>query len=193
MIIKIIPFAYPKDRYYFYYHRTPEAYDPEIRKRRGTLMNIDKMLKGSRLFSSLSVQEVNRINSFSSVKEFKTDDIIFEYNQPSTSFYMLMDGIVYLQLPANPPQFSFAVSKIEKGELFGLSPLLNSPRYTSTAKCYGETRALCIEAKPFRDLLKDNYPAAFMIMNNVAQIYFERYINVLKRFQDVVGQISLMR
>lgn len=156
-------------------------------------MGIDTMLKGHELFQSLNVDEVNRLSTFSSVKEFQTGEAIFEYNQPSSHFYMLMEGTVYLQLPANPPEFSFAVSKIEKGELFGLSPLLNSPNYTSSAQCYSDVKVLSVEAKPFRELLRLNCPAGLDIVNRVAQIYFTRYLDVLKRLRDVVSQISLVR
>jgi signal-transduction protein with cAMP-binding, CBS, and nucleotidyltransferase domain len=156
-------------------------------------MGIDTILKGHELFQSLNVDEVNRLSTFSSVKEFQKGEAIFEYNRRSSHFYMLMEGTVYLQLPANPPEFSFAVSKIEKGELFGLSPLLDSPKYTSSAYCYSDVKALSVEAKPFRDLLRLNCPAGLDIINRVAQIYFTRYLDILKRLQDVVSQISMVR
>ncbi len=156
-------------------------------------MGIDNMLKGHELFASLNVDEIDRLSAFSSIKEYVRDESIFTYDQASSHFYMLMEGTVYLQLPANPPEFSFAVSKIEKGELFGLSPLLNSPRYTSTARCFSPVEALSIEAKPFRDMLRENCPAGLDIINNVARIYFTRYLSVLQRLQDVVSQISLVR
>lgn len=156
-------------------------------------MGIDTMLKGHELFQSLNVDEVSRLSTFSSVKEYQSGEAIFEYNRASSHFYMLMDGTVYLQLPANPPEFSLAISKLEKGELFGLSPLLKSPRYTSTAQCYTDAKALSVEAKPFRELLLLNCPAGLDIMNRVARIYFIRYLDVLKRLQDVVSQISLVR
>ena len=139
------------------------------------------------------MDEVNRLSTYSTVKEFSTDETIFQYNQASSHFYMLMEGTVYLQLPANPAEFSFTVSKVEKGELFGISPLLNSPRYTSTAKCCESTKALSIEAKPFRDILLMNCPAGLEIINRVARIYFERYLEVLKKLQDVISQISMVR
>lgn len=156
-------------------------------------MSIDRALKGHDLFRSLSVDETNQISSFSSVKKYKADEIVFKYNGAGTHVYMLMKGSVYLRLPANPPEFSFAISKIEKGELFGLSPLLDSPRYTSTAQCSEETEVLAIEAQPFRELLQKNCPVGFNIMNQVAHIYFSRYIDVLKNLQGVVSQIALIR
>jgi len=155
-------------------------------------MSIDMMLKGHELFASLNVDEINQLSNFSSMKEFKADETIFEYNQPNTHFYMLMEGLVYLQLPVNPQELRFAISKVEKGELFGISSLLKSPRYTSTAQCYEDTKVLSIEAKPFRELLQLNCPAGLDIINQVAHIYFTRYLDVIKKLQDVVGQITLI-
>ena len=156
-------------------------------------MIIDKILKGHELFGALNVDEVNQLSTFSSVKEYEANETIFEHNRPCSHIYMLMEGSVRILLPADPPEFSFTISQIEKGELFGLSPLLNSPRYTSTAQCHEKTKVLSIEAKPFRKLLQLNCPVGLDIINRVAIFYFARYLDVLKKFQDVVKQISLVR
>jgi signal-transduction protein with cAMP-binding, CBS, and nucleotidyltransferase domain len=155
-------------------------------------MSIDMMLKGHELFASLNVDEIRQLSTFSSVKEFKADETIFEYNQASTHFYMLMDGLVYLQLPVDPEDSRFAISKIDKGELFGISSLLKSERYTSTALCHEDTKAMSIEAKPFRDLLQLNCSAGMDIINKVAHIYFTRYLDIVKKLQDVVNQITVL-
>ncbi|MFC1679140.1 Crp/Fnr family transcriptional regulator [Elusimicrobiota bacterium] len=156
-------------------------------------MDVENILKGSELFGVLSVEEISRISAFSSVKEFRKGEMIFACDQPGTHFYMLMDGAVYLQLPADPSEFSFAISKIQRGELFGLSPLLDSPRYTSTGRCGVDAKVLSIEAKPFRELLMANCATGFAIMTQVARIYFNRYIDLLKKLEDVVTGISLIR
>ena len=85
------------------------------------------------------------------------------------------------------------VSRIETGELFGLSPLLDSPRYTASALCRENTELLSIEAGRFRELIRNNPLVAFDTMNRVAHIYFNRYIEVLKSLQGVVNQVSLIR
>ena len=156
-------------------------------------MTVERVIKGHDLFRSLSIEEANQISKFSSVKKHHAGENIFEYNGLSYHVYMLMEGAVHLHLPANPPEVSFVISKIEKGELFGLSPLLDSPRYTSTAQCTEPTEVLAIEAKPFRDLLRSNCPVGFQIMTQVAHVYFNRYIGVLKNLQGVVSQIPLIR
>jgi len=156
-------------------------------------MSIDRMLKGHDLFRSLTVEEANQLSGFSSVKKYEANETVFKYNGLGLHVYMLMEGSVYLRLPASPPDFSFVISKIEKGELFGLSPLLGSERYTAAAECSKASEVLSIEAKPFRELLQKNCPVGFQIMSQVADIYFTRYISVLKNLQGVVNQIPLIR
>ena len=156
-------------------------------------MSIDRMLKGHDLFRSLTVEEANQLSGFSSVKKYEANETVFKYNGLGLHVYMLMEGSVYLRLPASPPDFSFVISKIEKGELFGLSPLLGSERYTAEAQCNEASEVLSIEAKPFRELLQKNCPVGFQIMSQVADIYFTRYISVLKNLQGVVNQIPLIR
>ncbi|RKX27707.1 MAG: hypothetical protein DRP45_00365 [Candidatus Zixiibacteriota bacterium] len=156
-------------------------------------MSDDKMLKGHDVFRSLSVDQAKELSRFSSVKQFMANETIFEYNDAAGHVYMLMEGLVNLRLPATEQDFSLVISRIEKGELFGLSPLLDSERYTATAQCVESTEVLSIEAKPFRELLRNNCMVDFNMMNQVADIYFNRYIDVLKNLQGVVGQISLIR
>ena len=150
-------------------------------------MGNEMILKGHDVFASLTVDEMHDLSAFSSVKEFRELEVIFESNQEASHFYILMDGVVYLQLSGNLPEFSIPISKVEKGELFGISPLLQSPRYTLTAQCYKDARVLAVEAKPFRELLRQNRLAGVDIITRIANIYFTRYLDLIKRFQNVVG------
>ena len=156
-------------------------------------MNIDGILKGHDIFQSLSLDEAHQISEISSVKEFNAGENIFSYGQKAEHVYILMKGSISLRLPAENNDYSLVISKVEKGELFGLSPLLDSPRYTATAQCEEASEILFVEAKPLRELLRRDYHAGFDVMNRVAHIYFNRYINVLKNLQGVVSQISLIR
>ena len=156
-------------------------------------MTVERVLTGHDLFRSLNVDEAHRVSDFSSVKEYRAGDTVFKYNEPASHVYMLMTGSVDLLLPARPSEFNFVISKIEKGELFGLSPLLDSKRYTATAQCRERTELLSVEAMPLRELLLNNNLAGFNMMNQVARTYFARYISVLESLQGVISQISLIR
>ena len=156
-------------------------------------MNLERTVRGHDLFQALSVEQADRISRFSLVRKYEKDESIFKLGAAGTHVYMLLKGSVNLRLPADPSDFSIVISKIEKGELFGLSPLLDSPKYTATAQCTEYTEVLAIEARPFRELLVSSHPVGFDIMSRVARIYFSRYINVLKELQGVVSQIALIR
>lgn len=156
-------------------------------------MNSVGILKGHDLFRSLGLEKAFEIKNFSSVKKYEADETIFEYNSAASHIFMLMKGSVNLQLPSKSQEYSLVISKIEIGELFGLSPLLDSSRYTAMAQCSEASEILVIEAKPFRNLLKENCIIGMNIMNHVAKIYFTRYINVMRNLQEVAGQISMIR
>ena len=147
----------------------------------------DGMLKGHDVFAPLNVDEVHRVSTFSSVKQYKQGDAVYMTGEPASHFFVLMEGLVYIELPSEVPGFSIPISKVEKGELFGTSPLFASPDYTSTARCFEDTRVLAVDARPFRELLQQNCSAGMDIMTRIGRIYFTRYLDVIRRLQKVVG------
>lgn len=155
-------------------------------------MSIGGLLKGHDLFAALGVEDVDRISRVSTVKDFEAEETIFRHGVPGTHVYLLLEGQVYLRIPTEPVEVGIVASRVEKGEIFGLSPLLGADRYTASAHCQARSSVLAIEAKPFRDLLQGDCTAGFQVMNRVAHVYFERYINVLKNLQAIVNQIPLI-
>ena len=95
--------------------------------------------------------------------------------------YILLKGRVLLRLPAKPGEFRMVIASIAEGEMFGLSPLLGSAKYTSEAQCAVPSEVLAIDAQELRGLLQADCLAGFYIMNEVAQAYFTRYIELLGR------------
>jgi signal-transduction protein with cAMP-binding, CBS, and nucleotidyltransferase domain len=155
-------------------------------------MSIAGMLKGHDLFRALSVEDVGRISGFSSMKNFEKDETIFVNGRPGTHVFLLLEGSVYLRMPADSPELSIAVARVEKGELFGLSPLLGSKTYTASGHCRENSSVLAIEARPFRELLHSNCSTGLHIMSEVAHVYFTRYLQVLKSLQRVVSDLPLI-
>jgi signal-transduction protein with cAMP-binding, CBS, and nucleotidyltransferase domain len=160
---------------------------------RSLIMVDERTLKGHELFAKLSVDEVNQLDSFSHVQEYDECEKIFEYNEVCSHIYMLMEGVVYLMLPAEPTDYSFAIAEIKNNEIFGLSPLLNSPRYTAEAKCHTRCKVLSIEAESFKNLLMNNNHVGLEVSNQVARIYYKRYLNTLRKLQDLVSQVSIVQ
>lgn len=155
-------------------------------------MSVARILKGHELFANLSLEDVNKISEFSERQSFRKNQIIFKYGDKGEHVFVLLEGGVHLRLPARPQAFRIIVSNVAKGDLFGLSPLLGSDRYTLEAQAVGPTQVLAIDALKLRSLLQTNSLAGFTIMTEVAQAYFNRYIEILKRLQAIVTQIPLI-
>jgi len=155
-------------------------------------MRVSAILKGHDLFANLSVEDINRISEFSERKSYRKGQMIFKYGEIGRHLFILLDGKVHLRLPAEPNTFRIVVADVTSGDLFGLSPLLGSERYTLEAVAVSPAQALVIDATKLRSLLETNSLAGFSIMNEVAQAYFTRYIELLKSLQKIVTQIPLM-
>jgi len=153
-------------------------------------MSIAKMLKGHDLFQSLSFEEVETISSFAGLKEYEENETIFQSGVPATHFFVLQKGQVKLRLPAKAHEASLVVGRIGEGDVFGLSPLLGSGSNTTTAQCTEPTTVLAIEAEPLRSVLEANSPVGLRIMSTLAQAYFTRYVETLKRLQKVVNEVA---
>jgi CRP-like cAMP-binding protein len=154
-------------------------------------MSVTSILQGHELLKNLTMEEVDRISKFSERKKFKKNDTIFLHEAPAAQTYILLKGRVLLRLPAKPGEFRMVIASIEEGEMFGLSPLLGSAKYTSEAQCAVPSEVLAIDAQELRGLLQADCLAGFYIMNEVAQAYFTRYIELLGRLQGIITQIPV--
>ena len=154
-------------------------------------MTTAKMIKGHELFRSLSFEEVERVSSFSGQKQFEPEDTIFRQGDHGTHFFVVIKGRVSLLLPSNDDESNMVVGRLKEGDIFGLSPLLGFDRYTTTAHCPGRSTVLAIEVARFRRTLEDNAAVGLHVMTVMARAYFERYIDTLGRFQNILNELAL--
>ncbi len=154
-------------------------------------MSVASILQGHELLKNLTMEEVDRISKFSERQQYAKNDTVFSHGSEAALTYILLKGRVLLRLPTQPDEFRMVIARIEEGELFGLSPLLGSANYTAEAQCAEASEVLAIDAKELRDLLQADCLAGFYIMNEVAQTYFTRYIDLLGRLQGIVTQIPV--
>jgi CRP-like cAMP-binding protein len=153
-------------------------------------MSVSKMLKGQELFESFSFEEIDKIDNFSEIKEFRKGENIYISGKTGVHFFILLGGRVNIRLSADAHEASLIVGRVEKGDMFGLSPLLGAGRHTATAQCVKPSKVLAIKAKPFRVLLEQNSFVGLQVMGVAAKAYFSRYVEALKRFQKVVNDIA---
>ena len=155
-------------------------------------MSLVPVLKAHRFFRRLETDEIEKISEFSERRKYPKDDKIYLHDQKADKIYLLLQGTVFLRTRAREDEAKVIVSKLEGGDLFGVGPLLGSNYYTLEAYCAEESEVLCIDAEKFKNLLEANHKAGFLIMGEVARVYFERYIAILNRLQKFISQIPLV-
>jgi signal-transduction protein with cAMP-binding, CBS, and nucleotidyltransferase domain len=153
-------------------------------------MSIAGILKGHEFFHNLGMEEVEQVSGFSECQTFEQEDRIYTHAQKSDKVYLLLEGSVLLRLPSRDAETKLIVAKIEKGELFGISPLLGAERYPVDALCVEESEVLAIDAGGLQRILKEDCVAGFVIMSEVAKTYFDRYTELLRGLQSVVSGLS---
>ncbi len=154
-------------------------------------MSVEEMIKGHDLFRSLSFDEIARISTFSVSSPYRKGDTVFNSGEHGTHFFVVLDGVVNLKLPSDNDESMLLVGRMEKGAILGLSPLLGFERYTTFAQCAEDSTVLRVEVAPFRELLNENAPVCVQVMNVIARVYFSRYTDTLKRFQNILNDIAV--
>ena len=153
-------------------------------------MNVVKMVKGHEVFRSLPFEDVEKVSNFSATKPFDKGAVVFQEGRPASHVFVLLEGRVEHRLPAKAGELNLVVGTVEKGEMFGLAPLMGSDRYTTTAHCAEASSVLCIEAEPLRALLEEHPDVALKVMRIAAQVYFARYVETLRQFQGTLQHIA---
>jgi CRP-like cAMP-binding protein len=153
-------------------------------------MDVNKTLTGHDVFRSFSPKQVEAIASFSSPKMLDARETVYTPDKKATHVFVLLEGQVELRLPGTPADQGVVVSRVQKGELFGVAPLLGCEWYTTRASCTTASRILYVEARPLIELLKGNPLIGQDIMTSVARDYFDRYQRLAERVQKVVADLS---
>jgi CRP-like cAMP-binding protein len=150
-------------------------------------MSIASILKGHEFFRNLGMEEVEEVRGFSEQRTFEKEARIYAHAEKADRVYLLLEGSVLLRLPPRNGDTKLIIAKVEKGEFFGISPLLGSERYAVDALCAEKTEVLAIEAGSLQRMLAEDCVAGFVIMSEVAKAYFDRYTELLQKLQSVVS------
>ena len=153
-------------------------------------MSIASILKGHEFFHNLGLDEVEAVSGFSEKLRYSRNDQIFTHAQKADKVYLLLKGAVLLRFPPGKAETQMIIARIKKGEFFGISPLLGTEAYGVDAFCTEDAEVLGIEAGQLHGVLKEDCMAGFVIMSEVAKAYFDRYTELLRSLQGIVGGLS---
>jgi len=155
------------------------------------MLGVSTALRGHDLFRLLTNEEVEQISRISSMKHFDKGETVYEHNGTVTHLWLCLEGRVVLRLPAPESELGLAIASLGKGEIFGVAGLLEIERYTTSARALTAVELLGIEARPFLRIVEGNPVVARLLMRDVAKVYLDRYLEVIRRLQGVLRDLPL--
>jgi len=143
--------------------------------------------KQIKFFEKYTGEQLQKISSVSSVKEFKVKEIIFEQYDELTEIYVLLQGSLSLGISL-PKDKRIHLGTIEEGQLFSWSAIF--PPYISTAWVMAVTPAkvIAIDARKLNAEIEQDCDFGFKTMSKIAQTISHRLSDT--RFQ-LMNQLNV--
>ena len=144
------------------------------------------------IFSLLTSKQIGEISDSAIIKDFETDQIIYERKEVAKNLFILLEGEVSLRVPGrddtNIESLSLEIENIKQhGALFGSNLLFDVKRYVTRARVIKPSKVMILDAEKFLEIIRKNR-SEFIVMSYLAKVYFHRYINAMKEFEECVQQ-----
>jgi len=144
------------------------------------------------IFSLLTSKQISEISEAAVIKDFETDQIIYERKEVAKNLFILLEGEVSLRVPSRDDisieSLSLEIEKIvQHGALFGTNLLFDVRRYMTRARVIKPSKVMILDAKRFLEIIQEN-KSEFIVMSYLAKVYFQRYVHAMKEFEECSRQ-----
>jgi len=144
------------------------------------------------IFSLLTSKQVAEISEVAVIKDFEADQIIYERKEVAKNLFILLEGEVSLRVPSRDDtsieSLSLEIENIKKhGALFGTNLLFDVKRYVTRARVIKSSKIMILDSEKFLEIIRENR-SEFIVMSYLAKVYFQRYINAMKEFEECMQQ-----
>lgn len=153
----------------------------------------DGFLSGFNFFSEVDANTLDAIDGISEIINLNSEDIIFNYNEPSLKLYGLIEGEVELSLVFKDKVLEteieyeeaiqarmvdkekhIVVDSVQPGQVFGWSSMVGPGKRTVTAKSTKPSRAVAIAAEDLKSMLDQDHTLGYLIMKKLSSIISKR-------------------
>lgn len=149
------------------------------------------IIEGREIFQHLTHKQIAEIHDAAEIRNIEADQIIFDQKQEVKNFYILLEGEISLRLPGTrdrtPAKFSLEIDRIKGYGVFGPGYLFGIKRHMLRARAVKRSKVLMLDSKHFLEIIKEN-GSETLILSYMAKVYFQRYINAMKEFQQLMDR-----
>jgi CRP-like cAMP-binding protein len=147
-------------------------------------------LERHHVFELLREEQVDALSDASVTVSLKAGEEVYRKGDDARDFYIVLRGQVALRLPGRGG-VSILIDEVTEGALFGTCVSLTLHHYMCSAQCTKDSELLRIRADALKDLLDDDPRMGYAIQSHVAKVYFERYMETMKKLQAIVMNIPI--
>ena len=166
-----------------------------------------KILTGFSFFSDVNPDTLEAIAKKGEILEFSAGDVIFEYQEPSTHLYGLLEGEVDLvlvfkdkvlktdieyeeaiQATMVDEEKEIIVDTVAPGQVFGWSSVVGSGKRTVTAECSEASRIIAIPAEELKAMFDKDHTLGYIVMKRLSEIIARRLRNRTDKLIEAWGE-----
>jgi CRP-like cAMP-binding protein len=144
------------------------------------------------IFSLLTSKQIVEISEAAIIKDFEADQIIYDRKEVAKNLFILLEGEVSLRVPSRNDTSIESLSLeienlVQHGALFGTNLLFDVKRYMTRSQAIKPSKVMILDAKKFLEIIRENN-SEFIVMSYLAKVYFQRYVNAMKEFEECAQQ-----
>ncbi len=159
-------------------------------------MSEENLLLQFKFFSEVEPKTLDLIAQKAEILEFKSEDVVFHFDDPAVHFYGLLEGEVGLsvvfkdrvlkteiefeeaiQARMEDEEKSIVVDTVRPGQVFGWASLVGPGRRTVTATCMAPSRVVAIPAAELKAMFEADHTLGYAVMKKMSDIISKRLEN----------------
>ncbi len=141
------------------------------------MMNeIISILRQAEIFHSLTTEQLQVIESFTTVRDYQSREVIFSENDISSELYIIAEGIVEILVdpslvvgPTSDPPVPSTIATLRRGQCFGEIALVDQGIRSAAARSASpETKLAIIPRSKLMEVCSADPVLGYVVMRNLA-------------------------
>ena len=142
------------------------------------------------MFKFLSAKQLDTISEQSNMVRYEAGEVVYEMGDPADHLFTVITGQVSLRLPGKDGH-SVLIDQLSRGGTFGSCVSFQGGTYALTAQCTEDSQLLMVRTSVLKSLMDDDLVMGYAIQGRISRIYFNRYLETMKKLQSIVMNIPV--
>ena len=135
--------------------------------------NLRSTLKQHPFFNNLDSKLITCIEESALIEKLGSHDYLFFEGDPSNHFYLILEGLVGIQVFAGEAGF-LNIQKLGPGEIIGWSWLLPPYTWFFSAEVLEPSRVVKFDGKKLRDICENNHDFGYEMAKRLTAVVTQR-------------------